>query len=309
MSNALSIINADITSARDNFMAVLSEPSVNFEREAGFALQILTASDYAMKIATTPVGRQSVINAITNLGAIGLSLNPAKKAAYLVPRDGKICLDVSYRGLIDLAIDTGSIVWAQAHIVYDNESFEILGYDKPPEHKRNPFAKDKGAIVGAYVVAKTSDGDYLTEAMSLDEMNEIRDRSSAWKAWLSSQKKCPWVTDPGEMYRKTVVKRASKYWPRSEKTNRLDQAVHYLNTDGGEGIVDVAPAKFASQEWIAKAQATATEADLMTIYQDGIALATEVKDREGYSAFKDACIAHRNKLRAQNTVEHEGNNK
>ena len=308
MSNALSIINADISSAKTNFMAVLSEPSVNFEREAGFALQILTSSDYAMKIAVTPAGRQSVVNAITNLGAIGLSLNPAKKAAYLVPRDGKICLDVSYRGLIDLAIDTGSIVWAQAHVVYDNEHFQILGYDKPPEHRRDPFSKQKGEIIGAYVVAKTSDGDYLTEAMSVAEMNEIRDRSTAWKAWLKDQKKCPWVTDPGEMYRKTVVKRASKYWPRGEKTARLDQAVHYLNTDGGEGVVDVQPNKMDVDEWITKAAATTTEAALMTVYHDGVKLATELKDKPGYIRFKEACVAHRVKLQQQvndNTIEQQ----
>ena len=35
------------------------------------------------------------------------------------------------------------------------------------------------------------------------------------------------------MIKKTVVKRASKSWPKSE---RLDKAVHHLNTDGGEGI-------------------------------------------------------------------------
>ncbi len=35
------------------------------------------------------------------------------------------------------------------------------------------------------------------------------------------------------MAKKTVVKRAYKYWP---KTERLDTAIHHLNTDGGEGL-------------------------------------------------------------------------
>jgi len=184
-----------------------------------------------MKVAGT--NRQSVINAVTNIAAIGISLNPAKKQAYLVPRDGKICLDISYMGLLDIAIQSGSILWGQAEVVREADTFELNGFDKPPLHKRSPFAKDRGEVVGAYVVVKTATGDYLTTTMTIDEINEIRDRTSAWKAYQKDGRKCPWVTDPGEMQKKTVIKRAYKLWP---KTDRLDGAVHYLNTEGGEGL-------------------------------------------------------------------------
>lgn len=36
------------------------------------------------------------------------------------------------------------------------------------------------------------------------------------------------------MIKKTCVKQAYKYWP---KTDRLESAIHHLNTEGGEGIV------------------------------------------------------------------------
>ena len=234
-NNALTIIQGDIESVRDRFVSMAGNPQT-FEREAGFAIQILTASDYAMDIAAR--NRQSVINAVTNVAAIGVSLNPAKKQAYLVPRDGRICLDISYMGLLDIAIQSGSLLWGQAELVRERDSFELHGFDKPPTHGRNPFSKDRGEIVGVYVVVKTRDGDYLTTCMSIEEVNEIRDRSSAWKAWISKKKSCPWVTDEGEMVKKTVIKRAYKTWP---KTDRLDQAVHYLNTDGGEGLADIEP--------------------------------------------------------------------
>jgi len=188
-------------------------------------------SDYMREIACK--NPQSLRDAVTNISAIGISLNPAKKQAYLVPRKGGITLMISYMGLLDLAIQTGSILWGQAEIVYASDTFELNGYDKAPTHKRQPFAKDRGEILGAYVVAKTIDGDYLTTTMTIAEIFEIRDRSDAWKQFLAKKTKCPWVTDETEMLKKTVIKRASKTWPRSE---RLDKAVHHLNTDGGEGI-------------------------------------------------------------------------
>ena len=155
MSNAVAIAQ-DIYGARDSFASVLTDKTLSFEREAEFAIQTIQGNDFATKIALN--NRQSVVNAVTNIAAIGISLNPAKRQAYLVPRDGKICLDISYMGLMDLAMATGSIRWAQAELVYANDSFALNGFDKPPAHQYNPFSKDRGQIVGVYVVVKTADG-------------------------------------------------------------------------------------------------------------------------------------------------------
>ena len=295
--SALSIITSDIYSARDNFASVLTDRSLNFEREAGFAIQSLTANDYAMGIAQK--NRQSVINAVTNIAAIGISLNPAKKQAFLVPRDGRICLDISYIGLLDLAIGSGSIRWGQAELVYEGDAFTLNGFDKPPTHGRNPFDKNRGEVIGVYVVVKTADGDYLTTTMTIDEVNAIRDRSSAWKAWISKQKSCPWVTDPGEMAKKTVIKRAYKLWP---KTERLEQAIHHLNTDGDEGLApDVAtPAKVDVVPMIAEAIATKTDAEALAYWKaNNGKLAKQPGD---HARLKEAVMQHRTKLKAQEQV-------
>lgn len=257
MSNAIQIITDDIYSVRDSFLAVQADRDINFEREAEFAIQAISRSDYAIRIATG--ARQSVIDAVKNVAAIGISLNPAKKQAYLVPRDGRINLDISYMGLLDIAVASGSIMWGQARLVHEQDTFELAGYDKSPIHLFKPFAKDRGDFVGVYVVVKTHSGDFLTETMSIDEVNAIRDRTSAWKAWLKDKKSCPWVTDPGEMIKKTVIKRAYKTWP---KTDRLDQAIHHLNTEGGEGLADLqptAPAPVIPTELLTEAQNAAMQ--------------------------------------------------
>lgn len=229
--NALTTIQGDIESVRPRFVQ-LAGSEQSFEREAGFAMQVLSSNDYALKVAMG--NRNSVIAAVTNVAAIGISLNPAKRQAYLVPRDGRICLDISYMGLLDLAIQSGSILWGQAELVHEQDAFSLNGFDRPPTHNRNPFAKDRGAVVGAYVVVKTRDGDYLTTTMTYEETLAIRDRSSAWK----NGQKGPWKTDEGEMVKKTVIKRAYKLWPKTERFERVEQAIEYLNNENGEGLAE-----------------------------------------------------------------------
>jgi recombination protein RecT len=231
MAHELVPIDRIVGEVESTFNQVCSDKGIIFAREAEFAVQAICASDYSMRIARE--NPQSVRDAVTNIAAIGISLNPAKKQAYLIPRKGGIVLAISYMGLLDLAIQSGSILWGQADIAYATDTFELNGFDQPPTHKRNPFAKERGEIIGVYVVVKTHDGDYLTCTMTADEVWAIRDRSDAWKAYLKDKRTCPWVTDEGEMVKKTVIKRAYKTWPKSD---RLDRAVHHLNTEAGEGI-------------------------------------------------------------------------
>lgn len=288
MSNDLALVTNDIYACRDAFLAVQAEPSLNFDREANFAIQILEGNNYALKVALQ--NRQAVIDAVTNIASIGLSLNPAKKQAYFVPRKGKISLDISYMGLMDLAMSTGSVRWGQAKLVYESDVFELNGVDQPPTHKTKPFAPDRGQVVGVYVVIKTADGDYLTHPMSMGEVIAIRDRSEAWKAYVKDNTKlCPWVTDPGEMTKKTCVKQAYKYWP---KTDRLEKAIHYLNTESDEGLkmTSSVPAsdQALAQDWTSKAKQSQTLEALQAIWVAGLAAIKASKDMVAYEQFKTA---------------------
>lgn len=300
MSNALQVISQEIYGVRAGFEAVAVDRSINFEREAGFAIQILGNSEYALGIAMS--NKQSVIDAVTNISAIGISLNPAKRQAYLVPRDKKICLDLSYIGLLDLAIASGSIMWGKAELVKEVDDFRLNGFDRPPTHERAPFAKDRGEVVGVYVVAKTHSGDYLTETMTIDDVNDIRNRSSAWKAWIEKKRSCPWVTDAGEMAKKTVIKRAYKTWP---KTDRLDKAIHFLNTDGEEGLESIRQQAAAAagcpedvlSAWCSKAKTAANESALSKVWTDGLAVIKPTGDMRAYNTFKSTVAARGTELK------------
>ncbi|MGM8025521.1 recombinase RecT [Yersinia enterocolitica] len=203
------------------FSSALTDQGVTWAKESQFAVQLFQRNEYLTKTAiANPASAQ---NAIINVAAIGITLNPASKLAYLVPRDGMVCLDISYMGLLHLAQATGAIKWGQCKLVYSNDTYESNGLDSAPTHKYNTFG-DRGTVVGGYCTIKTPDGDYLTEEMSLAEIKATEATSKA--------KNGPWKNFWEEMARKTIVKRASKYWPRRE---RLDAAIDYVNTEGGEG--------------------------------------------------------------------------
>lgn len=312
MSNALDLITGDIYATRDAFEACLADRSLNFEAEAEFAIQIISASDYLTKVARE--NRQSVVNAVTNVAAIGISLNPARKEAYLVPRKQgggpvQVCLDISYMGLVSLAISCGAITMAQAEVVRRNDEFQLGQPGSPPHHKipgNNSFTADRGDVVGIYVAAKMPSGDWHVERMTTDEINAIRDRSEAWKSLQAKKiKSCPWSTDWEEMAKKTVAKRASKWWRGNGDTTRLDRAIHHLNTENGEGLAELVPGAakppavtgFDPDYWIGKVHATKDDGACMRVYTTAVEAATEAKDRFGFEKFKEAAVAHRKKLR------------
>ncbi|WP_421535442.1 recombinase RecT [Morganella morganii] len=203
------------------FSSALTEQTITWAKESQFAIQAFQKND---KLAEAALKNQaSAQNAIINVAAIGITLNPASKLAYLVPRKGEVCLDISYMGLLHLAQATKAIIWGQCKLVHEKDVYESNGLELPPTHKYNAFG-ERGAVIGGYCTVKTAEGDYLTEEMTLEDIKAVEATSKASNG--------PWKTFWEEMARKTIVKRASKYWPRRE---RLDQAIEYINTDAGEG--------------------------------------------------------------------------
>ena len=96
-------------------------------------MQIMGANDFLARTAMN--NQSSLINAVVNVAAIGISLNPAEKEAYLVPRNGAVCLDISMLGLMRLAeprYRSNRMGWVQSDIVYEKDHFRMVGLDKQP---------------------------------------------------------------------------------------------------------------------------------------------------------------------------------
>lgn len=217
-----------IRQAQAQFELAAKSTGMDWRTEVVFAMQSMANNPFLADTARkNPL---SLRLAMVNVAAVGVSLNPAQALAFLIPRDGKVVLDISYRGLLKLATDTGSIVWAKSELVYERDSFVYKGPAEAPEHHSNPFQKDRGEFIGVYCVAKTHGGEFLTEAISAEEIYRIRDMSDLY----ARKKSGPWVSFFGEQAKKTCLKRAQKTWPKTGP--RLAHAIEYLNQEAGEGI-------------------------------------------------------------------------
>ena len=199
-----------------------------FDNQCLFAKQQLEKNKFILDTAKR--NPQSLRSAILNSAAIGISLNHANAHAYLVPRDGGICLDISYRGLVKLATDSGAITVAKAVLVYEDDTFIANGPFSSPTHKYDPFKVDGNnplnSLRGGYCEAKLADGGVIVDFMSASEIFAVRDSSKA--------KNGPWQGKwAGEMAKKTLVKRASKSWPQSSGIDRVNKAIEILNDHEG----------------------------------------------------------------------------
>lgn len=202
-------------------------------KELSFALQHINKSKQLLDCT-----KESKLKSVVNLANIGLTLNPAAKEAYLVPRyvSGAMecVLEPSYVGLVKLLTDTGSVKNIVTQPVYSGDNFQmdLADFLKPIIH--NPCLKknEQGVFLGVYSVATLPDGIRQPEWMDADSLNEIRGRSETYKAFKAGKiKSCTWETDYIEMCRKTVVRRIYKYLPRTERMSKVDDLISIENED------------------------------------------------------------------------------
>lgn len=240
ISETVEKLTGFIYQQQDHFVQ-LNENCINrldFAKECEFARQQLMKNGFTLDVARQ--NPDSLYTAISNVAAIGISLNPAMAFAYLVPRkvnnQQSICLDISYRGLIKLATDTGIIKAMKAELVYENDKFEYHGFHQAPDFAADPFG-DRGELRGVYAMALLADGNVLVETMKIEDVNEIRDDSEAYKkavergGWHFENN--VWVKYYTEMVKKTVIKRAYKTLPTSKGTEIMGKAIEVINEHEG----------------------------------------------------------------------------
>jgi len=173
-------------------------------KELGFAVQIISKSPSLQKCAA-----QSVIDAVVNSSRVGISLNPALRLAYLVPRKNAATLEISYMGLITILKKSGGCKYIEAFIVYQDEAFEY----NPAEGKLNhtiyyaltEAEQKQRKIIGCYSRAVLLTNEVVFCFMPMWEIEKVKKFSegsdSKWSAWTNWEE---------EMIKKSVIKRHFK---------------------------------------------------------------------------------------------------
>lgn len=217
----------DLTTIENRFVELTDKKT--FELEASFALQIVNKSQQLQK-----VDKSSLISAILNVANFGLTLNPVKKEAYLVPRWDKMLgntayLEPSYMGLIKAVTELGGIISIEAHAVYIGDDFDFE-YGLEPKLKHRPKRNSK-ELQAVYAIATLDGGQKQFEVMSAEEIYEVRETSTSYRAMKEGKiSTCIWRDWEGEMARKTVIRRLIKYLPK-RNNDRLMNLVAEDETD------------------------------------------------------------------------------
>lgn len=173
---------------------------------------------------------QSLLAACTKAAADGLILD-GREAALVVDYNGDVQYRPMMRGLLKLAYNSGDIKSIVVETVCENDEFVYspTDEDEPIRHVID-LRQPRGEVYALYAKAVLKDGGIVFEVMTVADVNRIRDRSDAYKAFKNGKiKSTPWSTDWSEMARKTVFRRLSKYLPSS--TDRFHQAAERIDDD------------------------------------------------------------------------------
>jgi recombination protein RecT len=220
--NAVAEVRTQLDTMLGQFASVLPK-HIPVER---FGRTVLTA------VQTNPdllnVERRSLWNACMKAAQDGL-LPDGRLGALVVYKDkrrGPIAQWLPMiAGIRQKVRNSGEIATWEVHTVHERDLFDYELGDEPRIVHR-PVRGNRGPIIAAYSVCVLKSGERSREVMWVDEINEIRQRSRAGDSG-------PWMSDFGEMCKKTVAKRHAKVLPMSTD---LDDLLRRDDEEPGPGV-------------------------------------------------------------------------
>lgn len=167
-----------------------------------------------MEVAKNPDLQQcspvTVASSIYGAAKLGFMPNGPLQHCWILPYRGKAQLLIGYRGFLDLARRSRSIIAPHAEVVYDNEPFDVhYGTNRRIEHQ--PYyavgQANPGNVRCAYATWQDS-GSVEFHTIPAERIERAKKASQSASSSFS-----PWKSDPDAMIRKTAIRDAAKLWP------------------------------------------------------------------------------------------------
>lgn len=179
----------------------------------------------------------SILNTVLTAIALGLEIGRPRGGMYAIPFfNNKInayeaVAVPDYRGLIQIAVNSGRVLSIEAREVYEGDEFDYA-YGLNPYCTHKPAAKGRGDLTHVYAVAAIKDGPPSFEVMTTEDVDAHRARSKAKDSG-------PWKTDYPAMALKTVIKKLCNLLPQAQE-DKLALAMEVdSRRERGEGIADL----------------------------------------------------------------------
>lgn len=179
-------------------------------------------ADRIMRIALTAFRRNpalescaplSVLSAVIQASQLGLEIGQNGEA-FLVPYKSECQLIPGYKGLMKLVRQSGHIQDIYAQEVRQADFFK-MSYGLQRELTHEPLFheggfpatdEERGDVTGFYAVAVLPSGLRTFTAMSIHQVNKIRDESSGYQFALANRRATPWIDQYVAMGLKTVLR-------------------------------------------------------------------------------------------------------
>ena len=160
----------------------------------------------------------------TMLKGAFLGLDFFNRECYAIPYGNQLQFQTDYKGEIKLAkkYSIRPIKDVYAKLVREGDKFEERVIDGRQSVNFEPVPFNNGEIVGAFAVAYYADDTMIYDTMSKAEIETVRDN-------FSKAKNSPaWAKTPGEMYKKTILRRllklVEKDFDSAEQRKAYDEA-------------------------------------------------------------------------------------
>lgn len=168
-----------------------------------------------------------------------LGLDFMNKECYAIPYGDQLNFQTDYKGEIKLAkkYSLKKIHDIYAKLVREGDQFEEVVQQGKQTINFKPKPFNDGKIIGVFAVCNYEDGSMIYEAMSMDEVDHIRKTYSKMpdgKAWKES---------PGEMIKKTCLRRLCKLIERDFENTEQVEAYNDGSDTEFTDITDIEPIK------------------------------------------------------------------